>query len=187
MFSIFCDHGEMLPGEEYAGLADWSVVVVSVCPSLPSKVLNDERNVSEYFHSCCIVVVCGDICFDCNRLFIFLSEHVLSYLRIPTGVLFLALVSLNSDLLIFNLQERWFVLRTERIFSSYLRFCSLISSSLSLITHHSHPQNGDNITSETNLRLSSLISSSLSSPPSSSISCIFLSKLSCNVVGQWKS
>ena len=57
------------------------------------------------FHSCCIVVVCGNICFDCNRLFIFLSEHVLSYLRIPTGVLFLALVSLNSDLLIFNLQD----------------------------------------------------------------------------------
>ena len=105
MFSIFCDHVEILPGEEYAGLADWSVVVVSVCPSLPSKVLNDERNVSEYFHSCCIVVVCGNICFDCNRLFIFLSEHVLSYLRIPTGILFLALVSLNSDLLIFNLQD----------------------------------------------------------------------------------
>ena len=105
MFSIFCDHVEILPGEEYAGLADWSVVVVSVCPSLPSKVLNDEHNVSEYFHSCCIVVVCGNICFDCNRLFIFLSEHVLSYLRIPTGILFLALVSLNSDLLIFNLQD----------------------------------------------------------------------------------
>ena len=71
MFSIFCDHVEILPGEEYAGLADWSVVVVSVCPSLPSKVLMMNIRYQNIFHSCCIVVVCGDICFDCKGLFIF--------------------------------------------------------------------------------------------------------------------
>ena len=140
MFSIFCDHVKISPGEEYAGLADWSVVVVSVCPSLPSKVLNDEHNVSEYFHSCCIVVVCGNICFDCNRLFIFLSEHVLSYLRIPTGILFLALVSLNSDLLIFNLQDN--LSSEQRDF--FYQICAFVPWS----HHHSYRSHSSLITSE---------------------------------------
>ena len=140
MFSIFCDHVEMLPGEEYAGLADWSVVVVSVCPSLPSKVLGDEHNVQNIFYNCYIFVVCDGICFGCNTLF-YLFVKMWKFWQLPEdsdrGFVFCArLPQLWSS----HLQPTGlFFLRTGRIFSSNLRLSSLISSSLSslsLITHH---------------------------------------------------